>query len=344
MKIFSCPNCSSLLYFENTMCRNCQSSVGFDFKSSEFVLIDGIISQSTTHTTGFAKCCKNFHISVCNWVTEYQNDTFCKSCNTTQIIPDVNDRDNLEKWKRLEAAKRRLLYQLSRLGLSFHKETDLYPKGLLFNFLSTGNSEGLVTGHNDGVITILLEEADSIEREQIRKQMSEPYRTLIGHFRHEIGHYYWPIIIHQSNIEKYRSIFGDERKDYQQSLEAHYKNGATSDWNHFFISKYASSHSWEDWAETWAHYLHLLDALETAHFSGIGLMNNEKTSYVVCPNPYTLTSFEEILDWGVKLTCAGNSLNRSMGLSDIYPFIIPEPVVKKLNFIHEALSTYTSTT
>lgn len=336
MKIFSCPNCAGAIYFENTTCVECGSAIGFDSQILEFSIVDPIGgSQGRAY---FARYCKNHEASVCNWLTEAHGDTYCQSCRLTRKAPGFGDAENLNKWRRLEFAKRRLVYQLIRLGLPVSQKTPGSTDGLVFDFLAKDNTEGAMTGHANGVITILLQEADSVEREQLRKQMSEPYRTLIGHFRHEIGHYYWPYLISKDVINQFREIFGDESCDYGKALERYYETGPDNGWRSNYISAYASSHPWEDWAETWAHYLHIMDTMETAHHSGIGLSRQENPDTPCkCPNPYLLADFEVIYGWSVELTCAGNNLNRSMGLQDIYPFVIPKPVYEKLSFVHTIL-------
>ena len=52
---------------------------------------------------------------------------------------------------------------------------------------------------------------------------------------------------------------------YAAALQAHYaKGGDVGPWAERHVSAYASAHPWEDWAETWAHYLHMMDAVDTA--------------------------------------------------------------------------------
>ena len=57
--------------------------------------------------------------------------------------------------------------------------------------------------------------------------------------------------------------------DYAAALSSHYQIGAPAGWEEDFITAYAASHPWEDWAETWAHYLQILDGLETCEGLGI---------------------------------------------------------------------------
>jgi hypothetical protein len=214
--------------------------------------------------------------------------------------------------------------------------------GLCFDFVEQQNNPNLMTGHANGVITILVKEADSVLREQMRRQLLEPYRTLVGHLRHEVGHYFWEQLVHPKPeiLVEFRSIFGDEQDDYGKALQLYYKTGAPENWQDSFISKYATSHPWEDWAETWAHYLHIMDMVETAYFFGLnvkprGLEKNMKAK--VTYDPYIIDKFEIIIKTSVPLSFAVNSINRAMGLPDVYPFVITKPVIKKMKFIHRLL-------
>ena len=196
------------------------------------------------------------------------------------MIPTYEDDRNFEKWRQLEMAKHRLIYQLLALHLPLIPKSKDQMNGLSFDFLVADNASNRVTGHSNGLVTILLDEGDSVHREQIRKQLSEPYRTLLGHFRHEIGHYYWMLLSDPNDKNRFREIFGDETVNYYEALQTHYQFDAPQDWNQRFISKYASSHPWEDWAETWAHYLHIMDTLETAHYLGLSLESQYQVSFM----------------------------------------------------------------
>lgn len=334
MKIFECPNCKSPVFFENTVCQYCNTSIGYNHYFDVFDI-------PNNNQNNFSMLCSNSNLGVCNWLVDNNEKTeFCLACNLNRTVPNRSNTDYFEKWIKLETAKHRLIYQLLKLKLPI-KSKMMNEVGIAFDFLTEKNDENAVTGHADGVVTIILTEADSVHREQLREQMNEAYRTLLGHFRHEIGHYYWERLFNNSNIESYRQVFGDERLDYSKALENHYKNGAPANWNQNYISEYASSHPWEDWAETWAHYLHLIDTLETANCFGISFNpNKEHVKKLVinsCPNPYFTENFKDIFDASIALTCVANSLNRSMGLPDIYPFVVPDKVIQKLTFIHNLL-------
>lgn len=338
MKIFKCPNCSSTVFFENTHCVKCNSVLGYNVNIDEFDLPEGYHSNVNTNL----KFCYNHQFSVCNWLIEDDDkNRFCKACELNRKVPNKSDIEAFRKWQKLEIAKHRLIYQLIKLKLPIDSKLKK-ENGIAFDFISENNKDKLVTGHSNGVVTILLSEADSVHREQLKKQMHEIYRTLLGHFRHEIGHYYWMLLFeNQVDLQNFRNLFGDETQDYGLAIETHYKNGAPSNWNQKFISKYASSHPWEDWAETWAHYLHIMDTLETGHYLGLtftdSLAQNHLNHSSNCPNSYLTKDFKIIFDANMQLTSAANSLNRSMGVPDIYPFIVPNEVFKKLDFIHHLL-------
>jgi hypothetical protein len=189
------------------------------------------------------------------------------------------------------------------------------------------------------VITVNLAEADDAERERRRLAMHEPYRTLLGHFRHEAGHYYWDRLIRDSGwIEEFRRLFGDDREDYAAALRRHYDDGPRADWQTQFVSAYASVHAWEDWAETWAHYLHITDSLETASACGLGLRPTGRNARQIRPR-FSLeeaenASFDDMMSDWFAMTYVLNSLNRGLGLKDLYPFVLSSPAIEKLRFVH----------
>lgn len=343
MNVFDCPVCRNTIYFENISCERCGSQLGFVPSTLKFGEVEGAQKVLGSDPGGKSlPYCRNQAINLCNWIVEDEGNTFCRACKLNRKIPGVEDADTLEKWKRLEMAKHRLVYQLLKMGLPLDPKNGNSDNGVAFDFLSEDNSQGVLTGHANGVVTIILSEADSVHREQLRKQMSEPYRTLLGHFRHEIGHYYWPILVTENHIQEYRKLFGDERKDYGDCLKTYYEKGAPPGWQENFVSAYATSHSWEDWAETWAHFLHLMDTLETASAMKIAFGKKPDTSSAteISPNPYKIDDFRAIYEHSFRLMRATNSLNRSMGLPDIYPFIISKPVLKKMVFINQLLISY----
>ncbi|WP_422082032.1 zinc-binding metallopeptidase family protein [Ulvibacterium sp.] len=330
MKLFNCPNCSQQIFFENLSCLNCGESLVFYLEKSDFV---------PTPLRNNVQYCRNRELIGCNWLSK-NPDGLCQSCALTHHKPKPGNLLNITRLTELEAAKRRLAYQLKSLKLPIEKKDKDSGEGIQFNFLPKNNKYGLLTGHSNGVITLLLSEADSVQREQMRKKMSEPYRTILGHLRHEIGHYYWKLLCTEKNLDSFRRLFGDERIDYSEALNKYHENGAILSWNETFISKYASAHPWEDWAETFAHYLHIMDTLETAHSFGISINPRKSPGLVQCPNPYQELEFQQIFKASVALTGAVNSLNRSMGISDIYPFVVPYKVYEKLQFVHQLILSH----
>ncbi len=299
-------------------------------------------------------CANGLDHGVCNWLLpQNQSGDRCFSCRLNQVIPNLGESRNITLWGRLEAAKRRMLYTIYQLGLS-PDQSGPGQNTLAFRFMADSEdySEGALgspvyTGHNRGVITINLKEADAGSRETIREAMNEPYRSLLGHFRHEIGHYFWDQLIRESyRLDEFHALFGDETDNYQAALGRHYEAANDQSWTQQYISAYASSHPWEDWAETWAHYLHMFDGLETAHSKGFRVAGRAMSSPVQT-DPYGNTiqpwspdypEFINMVDDWQRLTIALNAMNRSMGLSDAYPFALSQMVIEKLDFVHRVIN------
>ena len=350
MKLFQCTNCKNTVVFENNKCVNCGYFLGYSSYYNKIVALDTNASKwQVLELDGKTyEYCENYKHKVCNWLVDVSRGRkFCLACSLNRTIPHILADANLAKWKHIEIAKHRLVYQLLRFSLPVVSKIGDDLKGFCFDFLAREDlpeeSKDTKTGHANGVITLLISEADPVVREQVKQQMAERYRTLLGHFRHEVGHYFWDLLIRDNPdiLEEFRIIFGDESKSYADALTNHYNNGPQANWQQNFISKYASSQPWEDWAETWSHYLHLTDVLETAY--NFGLRSNPKITAKqnikmnASFDPYKETSFEKIMDTGIPLLFTLNSMNRSMGEDDPYPFIISKPVERKLEFIHDLL-------
>ncbi|MFT3704203.1 MAG: putative zinc-binding metallopeptidase [Agriterribacter sp.] len=344
MKLFTCKHCGQPLYFENYYCENCGMQLGFDPGMLEFIPFinnnNGAPVPSDANDTNIYRFCNNRIYNVCNWLVEPTNtEGLCLACELNRTIPDLNNPEYVQRWQTLELAKHRLVYSLLRLKLPLASKIKNPSTGLLFDFKADGTKK-VLTGHDEGVITINIAEADDIEREMARRNMEEVYRTVLGHFRHEVGHYYWDRLIADTPYHQpFKALFGDEQQDYEEALKAHYANGAPANWNLQYISAYASAHPWEDWAETWAHYLHIIDTLETAYAFGVGIHPAAKIAttdldMAVTTNPYHMRDFSRVIDAWLPLTIVLNSLNRSMGHGDAYPFVIYPPVLEKLRFIH----------
>jgi len=342
MKLFSCEKCGQPLHFENSRCLNCSAYLGFLPGSLKLSALtpgqDG--SYSAASDPGRYQPCANATHCGCNWmVPESTGESFCEACALNQTIPDLDIAGNSEKWQDIETAKRRLIYALLRFDLPLKNRAEDREDGLAFDFLADEPDKPVMTGHDDGLITINIAEADSAERERRRIEMGESYRTLLGHFRHEVGHYYWNLLVLDRNLTgAARSVFGDERVSYAEALEEYYRTGPAPGWQNAFVSAYATMHPWEDFAETWTHYFHMVDTLDTAASFGMTLnpvATPDQTADAPVPfDPYRAFSCDALVSAWLPLTVAVNSLNRSMGQSDLYPFTLSNAAIDKLSFIH----------
>lgn len=348
MKLFACQNCGQLLFFENTRCERCGWILGY---LPDQTMLSALTAQGGDRWRPLAanqrlvRFCANAAQGACNWLVDAEGpDAFCRACRLNRTIPDLGVAGHLLLWQRLEAAKRRLVYGLLRLGLPLTSRHDDAEHGIAFDFLSSADSPlfpapAIVTGHAAGLITIDIAEADDAERARARRDMLEPYRTLLGHFRHEVGHHYWERLVRNGVWHMaFREQFGDERRDYAASLEAHYANGPPTGWQERYVSSYACSHPWEDFAETWAHYLHIVDTLETADAYGLRVRpkigGSPAIDMKINFDPYREADFDTLRAAWLPLTYAVNSLNHSMGQPDLYPFVLAPTVVGKLRFVH----------
>jgi hypothetical protein len=349
MNVFHCDHCDALVFFENEHCVKCEHRLAYlpelDVVGSLDEEHGGLWSSPLPRSGGrkFRLCDNYVKHNVCNWaVPEEDPNPLCRSCRLTRVIPDLTQPGNKEAWYKLEAAKRRLVYTLLHLQVPLKSRVEDPEHGLAFEFLAdppTPGAKPILTGHADGVITLNLAEADDAEREKRRVKLHEPYRTLLGHLRHEVGHYYWDrLVLESAHLERFRELFGDERKDYAQALKDHYANGSPADWQERFVSAYAASHPWEDWAETWAHYLHMTDTLETAVASGVSV-RPPRADEPTLKDPAVpgAAPFDKIItDW-LSLTYVLNNLSRGLGQPDAYPFVLPPPAIEKLRFVHRVV-------
>jgi hypothetical protein len=267
----------------------------------------------------------------------------CIACRLNRTIPNLDDADNAGYWSRIEIAKRRLVAQLLAVGLPVKSKLDEDPeRGLMFDFLrSPPGGPAVMTGHANGLITINVEEADDVKREKIKHDLHEPYRTLLGHFRHEVGHYYWDRLVRDSAwLAPFRQLFGDERASYAEALKRNYEQGPPADWANSYISSYATTHPWEDWAETWAHYLHVVDSLGTALGFGFEAGDLDYTTIkpfsredLYAPDDAGAPRFLSLLNSWIEMIMVLNELARSLGEADFYPFVLSKPVVAKLQLV-----------
>jgi hypothetical protein len=353
MKLFKCQSCGQVLYFENTHCERRGHRLGYlpNVATMSALEPESDLWRTLAAPEGSVRFCENAGHDACNSLLAADaSETHCAACRHNRTIPDITADENLVRWQRLEFAKHRLFYSPLRLHLPLRTRIEDPGHGLAFDFLA--NSTGptgptVLTGHDNGLITIALEEADDAERERRRMQMGEPYRSLLGHFRHEIGHYFWDVLIRDGGrLEECRALFGDDSEDYDAALKLHYRQGPPPDWQEQFVSTYASTHPWEDWAETWAHYLHIVDTVEMASAFGIRVRprvtRDETMAAEIDLDPYRAGGMKEIIEAWLPLTFAVNNRNRAMGNNDLYPFVLSQAVVVKLGFVHDVIMQFGS--
>jgi len=328
MRDFRCPNCGQQLAFENSLCLRCRSSLAFDLDEVQFEIVD----PAGIQPGGTGRACANRALAACNWLTDAARP-LCRSCALTRTRPADADLAALPLFAEAEAAKRRLVVELTELALPIDGRDADPESGLCFDLLSS-ESEQVMTGHADGVITLDLSEGDDVHREQLRVSMDEPYRTLLGHFRHEIGHYYFTVLVGEgANRAAFEELFGDPDADYQEALDRHYSQGAPDGWEDRYVSSYATMHPAEDWAETFAHYLHIRDTIDTA------------AAFAFAPADATLDrplsgerGFDRIIELWLPLSWSLNMVNRSMGRPDLYPFVLPPAVLDKMRLVHRVVT------
>ncbi|SDC35948.1 zinc-binding metallopeptidase family protein [Nocardioides lianchengensis] len=322
MKSFRCRVCDNALFFENSVCVSCGTALGFSRAERAIVPVDE--NGRYVDASGLVwHVCANLNLSGCTWLAAIEGGQ-CFACDLTRTRPNDEDLEGLANYPVAEQAKRHLIVDLDTLGFPVVGKDSDPVEGLAFDLLSSVD-ENVVIGHEDGVITIDLAESDDAYREKVRAQLAEPYRTMLGHFRHEVGHYYeWQLVRGDERMARCRELFGDESKDYQAEIDRHYSEGPPADWAERYLSTYATMHPFEDFAETWAHFLHISDTIETAGEYGL-------TS--VAPVS-AFSNFRDVVTgiW-VPLSTALNMINRSMGKDDLYPFVIPAPVLDKLDFV-----------
>jgi hypothetical protein len=361
-RAFSC-RCGRPIFFRNSRCLACERELGYDPVRRQLLAIEPVAGRDGVwHASGegggprWRRCANLDTASGCNWLIDDATPADpedapvrgqCAACRLTRTLPDLTQPGNAERWHRIALAQRRLVSTLIALELPVASWYDEPERGLAFDLLHAQPGAAVTTGHADGVITIDIEEADDPTREQRRQALGEPYRTLLGHLRHESGHYYWMRLVeHGRWLEPFRERFGDERADYAAALERHYTDGAPADWGTRFVSAYASAHPWEDWAETWAHYLHLVDTLDTArsfglHGERVELEYERFDARLLADAGDDAAGAERFVallgDW-MQLTGVLNELSRSMGLPDFYPFVLSHEAARKLHFVHRVVN------
>lgn len=350
MRNFICA-CGNITFFRNTHCLACERALGYLPDDNRMAALHQD-SQGRLHALAghgspdrAVRKCRNYtDHDVCNWLIPAEDDNpLCRACRLNVTIPDLDKPRHRELWVKLETAKRHMLYSIFQLNLPIIDRQEDPEQGLAFRFMADAEAESrftkpikgqkrVLTGHANGLITINLAEADDVARTRMREAMGERYRTLLGHFRHEVGHYFWQTLVANTDyLAPFRTLFGDERQDYGKAVKRHYDQGPPKGWRERFISAYASMHPWEDWAESWAHFLHMVDTLETGREFGFVDMrvNVDKDA-----------DFETLMYFWTTLSTGMNAVNRSMGLSDSYPFVLHAPAREKLRFVHDVIMAF----
>jgi hypothetical protein len=351
MRTFHCDHCGHPVFFENVTCLQCGSTLAFLPLRLALCAVEPVPGQDGLWRRRkqrpsqrlYRMCANHGRYHACNFgVPEADPNELCVSCRQTRVLPDLSIPGNVDRWYKIEVAKRRLYYTLAKLGLLSVNPPQGERDGPVFEFLADTPGHPVMTGHAEGVITLNIAEADDTERVRRRVELHEPYRTLLGHLRHESGHYYWDRLIRDGGrTAEFRAMFGDETRDYSESLQHYYGSGGAtiSGWESRHVSAYATSHPWEDWAETWAHYLHMVDLLETAssYNTHLSMPGDDDLDEVTNPFATGAGEFDSLVaDW-VPLTLLLNSLNRSLGQDDAYPFALSRDALEKLRFVHDII-------
>ncbi len=363
MRLYRCDNCGNAVHFDNRACVQCGFRLGFVAEAlSMHTVVPDASPQGSADGSRWRRLdqqqfvyhfCPNAAFDICNWLVPADSpEPFCQSCRHNGLVPDPTSESGLKRWRAIAEAQRHLFYSFLRWDLPRPTRAEDPNGGLIFDLkddeiLPDGSCEPALIGHDEGRIVIRTAEADDLTREQMREQMNEPYRTLLGHFRHETGHFIWNKLVRDAatpdgrgKLDGFRAVFGDEREDYATALDRHYKEGPPPGWGANFISYYATTHPWEDFAECFAHVLHIVDSLETAHIYGIALAPLSHSELAAHANfdPYAMLDFDKIAEVWIPLSVALNSIHHSMGERDLYPFILTPAITAKLKYVHSLIT------
>ena len=348
MRLYSCQYCSLTLYYDNVFCVRCRSQLGYWAETDALCVLEPVVRSPALFTSWSVpglrlRRCGNAAYDVCNWLVDADGpDQLCTACRHNRVVPDETSSVGRAGWRKLEAAKHRLFVAFHRLGLvRVIERAGIASLGFLF-LEDPPAGPPIMTGHAFGLITVATAEADDVERERRRHTLREPYRTLLGHFRHESAHYFWDRLVRdRGRFDDFRAIFGDERTDYQAAVQRHYLSGPKPRWQGNYISAYATMHPWEDFAETWAHYLHMIATLDTAHAYQLRtapFADRSGTSHIRdAVDPMTTDEISALIAVWLPLTTLLNSLNNAVGRDDAYPFVLGAPVVEKLGYVHRLI-------
>ncbi|MDM7457933.1 MAG: putative zinc-binding metallopeptidase [Paracoccus sp. (in: a-proteobacteria)] len=316
MQRFNCPACGSRVYFHNQACM-CGQNLFYD--------------PETRQMTGGPDGCRMRAVIGCNWTVEASSRDshgLCRSCAMSRVIPDLETGPNRALFAKAERAKRWVLANLSQWAWFTDADRGRKPHFLMLSEHLVGRSEQITMGHAAGEITINITEADALIRLQRQRELGEHYRSMVGHFRHELAHFLFDRLAQAPGfIEGFRSIFGDEREDYAAALARHYK--APRDPGDAFITGYATAHPHEDWAETVAHLLHLVDFTDSFVSTGL-TMPGLPPGF----RPYEEEDTALLLAVGMAVAVAVNDINRALDNDDLYPFVLTPEVRRKITFAH----------
>jgi len=314
MRVFANPVGAGSLWFDN-LATATGTPVAYDPQARAFITMPPF--------------CANRDVIGCNWIAPKQGE-FCRACAMTELAPDTSIPNAVPHWAQTEAAKRWVLDNLGRWNW-FRPEDPGAPP--VFHMLAEGHTP-VPMGHVGGVVTISVAEADPVLRTTRREALDEPYRTMIGHMRHEIAHMlWWRLSLREDFLKAFRDMFGDEREDYPAALTRYYHNGPPPDWRANFVSTYAAAHPHEDWAETASHLLHLTDIADSFVAAGLSSSDLPHLGW----DPYMEADAENLIHIATHQVMAVNHINRAMGLPDLYPFVLSEKVRRKLVFMHDWL-------
>ena len=345
MRLFHCDRCGSTLPFGAQACPACFADIGYvpDQRTLRVLTPTDdragfhLGSGDTNDDSTWWRCLNAAW--GCNWmVRSLEGQSWCRSCRLTRGRPDTARPDAIQAWTIAEAAKRRLVHQLDEFALPIEIESESMPDGLVFDLVYLPG-EGGITGHFEGVVTLDLAETEDAHRDELRRRLGEPFRTVIGHLRHEVAHFYWPRLVGQTDeIDTFRHLFGDDRADYRESIDHYYAN-ATADWDRArYVTAYAAAHPFEDWAETFAHYLHIVDSIDTA--VAYDLVPPTDGTMLVTDAVGAL-AFSDILDAWRPINTAVNAIAETVGAPAVYPFEPVGAVVDKLTFVHRQIAAHT---
>ncbi len=343
MRPFPCSVCGQLLFFDNSTCLRCSSPLGYLPDVREVVALRLVPNglERVDGVPGLFRRCANVLVARCNWLLLWDDPAaLCVSCRLTSVRPNDSEVDSLAAFADAEAAKRRLVHQLMSLRLPVIDRSVDEVRGVAFELLSARDRK-IVTGHDSGVITLDLSESDDVHREFVRHQLGEPYRTVLGHLRHEIGHYYWQLlVVDGGRLEAFRLLFGDDRRSYEESLGQYYGHDVDGGWSVTHVSQYATMHPWEDWAETFAHYLHIDAGLATATAIGLRVGEPALSAGIDAWAAREHMAIGRMVQEWLGFTIALNAMARSIGQHDLYPFFLSAKVVEKLDFVHGAIASH----